>query len=253
MASTVFPAASGGVNRYTQVFTSTGTFTAPSVCNSVELFMVGGGGGGGGCSASNQNCGGAGGGGGIFNRSVSVTPGTAYTVTIGAGGAGGAAGASNGTNGSDTTFGSLATAYGGGYGGGSGSLAGGVRATGGGYGSPSGGGGSTGGMGGGAFLGVAWGGSGTQTASTLQGGRGGANNPGSSQDMGQGYMGFGGPGGMPFLAGSNNGGGARTENATGGSGTANTGGGGTAGANNNATAYGGGSGGSGYCVVTYWA
>ena len=50
MGSTVFPAAGGGVTQKVQEFTSTGTFTVPSNCTAVEVFLVGGGGGGGGCT-----------------------------------------------------------------------------------------------------------------------------------------------------------------------------------------------------------
>jgi hypothetical protein len=123
MGSTVFPAAGGGVNKYAVAYTSTTTWTAPSTCNSVDVFLVGGGGGGGGISGTFANgynvigCGGGGGGGSVITATVPVTPGTTYTITIGAGGSGGV-GAANATAGADTTFGSLATAYGGGAGGG---------------------------------------------------------------------------------------------------------------------------------------
>lgn len=118
MGLSVFPAPSAGVTQKVDVFTSTGTWTAPSNCSAVQIFMVGGGGGGGAIrsngSTSNMH-GGGGGGGQVIQRTLAVTPGSSYTITIGAGGAGGnlAAGAVGG----DTTFGSLATAYGGGGGG----------------------------------------------------------------------------------------------------------------------------------------
>jgi hypothetical protein len=119
MGLSVFPAPSGGVNQFTQRFTSSGTFTAPSTCNSVEITLVGGGGGAGGIltPASSNECRGGGGGGGgqVLKRVFPVTPGTSYTVTIGAGGAGGSGAAAGGTGG-DSSFGSLATALGGGGG-----------------------------------------------------------------------------------------------------------------------------------------
>ena len=47
MGVAIFPAAGGGVTQKVQEFTSTGTFTVPSNCTSVQVFLVGGGGGGG--------------------------------------------------------------------------------------------------------------------------------------------------------------------------------------------------------------
>jgi hypothetical protein len=84
----------------------------------VEVLVVAGGGGGGA-----RHAGGGGGGGVIHNRNFAVTPGSAITVTVGAGGIGdgrpgnGATGASGavGTNGGNSVFGSL-TAIGGGVG-----------------------------------------------------------------------------------------------------------------------------------------
>ena len=84
----------------------------------VEVLVVAGGGGGG-----SFNGGGGGAGGLIYNRNFAVTPGSALTVTVGAGGIGdgrpgnGATGASGavGTNGGNSVFGSL-TAIGGGVG-----------------------------------------------------------------------------------------------------------------------------------------
>jgi hypothetical protein len=119
MGVAIFPAAGGGVNQYTQTFTSTGTWTAPSTCNSVDVFLVGGGGGGGSvktsASAVNFVTGGAAGGGATVRKTISVTPGTTYTITIGAGGTGGTV-SGNAGKGGDTTFGSLLTASGGGAG-----------------------------------------------------------------------------------------------------------------------------------------
>ena len=94
-------------------FTSSGTttWTAPSGCTSVDYLVVAGGGGGGNGKATAQHSGGGGGAGGVRSgTSFSVTPGTSYTVTVGAGGAG------NGANGSDSVF-STITSTGGGYGG----------------------------------------------------------------------------------------------------------------------------------------
>ena len=107
MASTVFPAASSaGVVQKAQAFTSTGTFVAPSNCYSLSLFLVGGGGGGGAARITSNNhavVGGGGGGASVVKRTVSITPGTTYTFTIGAGGAGGTYTAA-GAVGSDSTM-----------------------------------------------------------------------------------------------------------------------------------------------------
>jgi len=97
---------SAGVKPFVQTFTSTGTWTAPSTTTSVNLFLVGGGGGGGGSAvASNDHAvvGGGGGGGCVVKTTVTVVPGTTYTITIGAGGAGGTTTAA-GSVGSDSTI-----------------------------------------------------------------------------------------------------------------------------------------------------
>ena len=95
MASTVFPVASSAAAASgTQTFTSSSTWTAPSGVTSVDYIVAAGGGGGGaGVNAtSNANynfCTGGGAGGEVARGTLSVTPGTSYTVTVGAGGAGG--------------------------------------------------------------------------------------------------------------------------------------------------------------------
>ena len=83
-----------------QIFTASGTFTAPTGITKVYLSIIGGGGGGGS---------GRGGGGGAgqctLNKPYTVVAGNSYTVTIGAGGAGGTG--SNGSAGGTTSFDSL--------------------------------------------------------------------------------------------------------------------------------------------------
>ncbi len=121
-----------------QAFTTVGanTWTKPSSLVGTELVIVqmwGAGAGGGGVAAGGGSNGGGGGGGGAFvERHFRASDlGGTVTVTIGAGGTGGAAGANNGTAGGSTTFGALATAYGGGLGT-SGTASGGTNGAGGG-------------------------------------------------------------------------------------------------------------------------
>ena len=87
-----------------QIFTSSGTFTAPTGVTKVFITAVGGGGGGGGCSTG-ANGSGAGGGAGahIISHPVTVVAGNNYTVTVNSGGTGGS-GASNGSNGGSVSF-----------------------------------------------------------------------------------------------------------------------------------------------------
>jgi len=77
---------------------------------SVEYLVVGGGGGGG------FQVGGGGGAGGYVAGAANVTPSTAYTITVGTAGSAAASGAAVGTNGGPSSFGTVATALGGGYG-----------------------------------------------------------------------------------------------------------------------------------------
>jgi len=75
-------------------FTSSGTWTAPSGVYSAEFLVVGAGGGGGGLGGqvvTDNAAGGGGGGGAVKKINLSVSPGTSYTITIGALGAGGSA------------------------------------------------------------------------------------------------------------------------------------------------------------------
>ena len=101
--------ATGGAINFTpdgktvHVFTSSGTFTAPTPLNptplSVEYLVVGGGGGGGSRVGTADALGGGGAGGLRSNHSdipaplrggsYTITPGTEYTATVGAGGGGG--------------------------------------------------------------------------------------------------------------------------------------------------------------------
>lgn len=98
-----------------QVFTTVGTtsWTAPSGVTQVEYLVVGGGGGGG--NGYDNGGGGGGGGGMVRSGTLSVTPGTVYTVTVGEGGAGGANIRSDrpGVAGTESVFGSIVSLGGG--------------------------------------------------------------------------------------------------------------------------------------------
>lgn len=106
--SSFLPAAAGGGTIKFQEFTSSGTFTPSAALLAkggwVWLTLVGGGGGG--SAYKGYGCGG--GGGQVLQKMIRVTG--AVTVTLGAGGS---SGAPFGNKGGDSTFGSLATAYGG--------------------------------------------------------------------------------------------------------------------------------------------
>lgn len=77
----------------------------------VNYLVVAGGGGAG------YRFGGGGGAGGVQVGSSSLSSGTAYTITVGAGGAGGASGGTNGSNGTTSSISAVVTAVGGGGGG----------------------------------------------------------------------------------------------------------------------------------------
>src|SRR5574337_1242521 len=94
-------------------FTGNGTFAPTHACTADTLVVAGGGGGGGGASTSGGR-GGGGAGGLNYQTSQSLTVQT-YTVTVGSGGSGGGADA-NGIAGNNSSFGSLVSATGGGYG-----------------------------------------------------------------------------------------------------------------------------------------
>ncbi|GAC1332134.1 MAG: hypothetical protein NVSMB20_03210 [Bradyrhizobium sp.] len=108
----------------------TATFTVPNNVSTVWVRVWGGGGGGGGSSGSLSS--GGGGGGGAYSEGIyTVTPGAAYTVTVGASGSGGAATPTAGGAGGTSSFGSLLSAAGGNGGGSSTGSVGGSGGTGG--------------------------------------------------------------------------------------------------------------------------
>lgn len=226
-------------------FTGVGTttWTAPAGITSVNYLVVAGGG-------SGYIAGG--GAGGMLTGTLSVTPGTAYTVTVGAGGLSAAA------NGSNSVFASITSIGGGG--------------------APPGGAGNTGGSGGGGSYGSAAGGSGTagqgnnggngntnsggggggrgaagsNAPSAHVGGAGGAGLSSSITGVSVTYAGGGGGGGTNQgsggAGGSGGGGAGRNDGAEGTAGTPNTGGG--AGGNGSGLASSG-IGGSGIVIISY--
>ena len=86
MGVTIFP---GPTNKQVD-FTSSGTWVCPSGVYSAKFLVVGAGGAGGGTSqlVTEYAIGGGGGGGAVKEIDLSVTPGTSYTITIGAKGTG---------------------------------------------------------------------------------------------------------------------------------------------------------------------
>jgi hypothetical protein len=128
------PKATGGAisfdavnNKWVHVFSTSGTFT-PTANITCEYLVVAGGGAGGEPESGGSSGGGGGaggyrssvsgessGGGASAESPLSLTSGTNYTVTIGAGGTIGGAFSTSGTNGSNSTFATI-TATGGGRG-----------------------------------------------------------------------------------------------------------------------------------------
>lgn len=97
-----------------QVYAAPGsyTFTVPAGVNKIMVEVWGGGGGGGLASTSVSNPALGGGGGGYAKEIFTVSAGTPYTVTVGAGGVSGTSIANAGSGGT-SSFGSLITATGG--------------------------------------------------------------------------------------------------------------------------------------------
>jgi hypothetical protein len=83
------------------------TWTCPTGVTSVDVVCIGGGAGGAGGTMVGGGKGG--GGGGYSSKTVAVTPGTGYSLSVGAGGTGGAAGSSSQGLGGPSTFGMLAS------------------------------------------------------------------------------------------------------------------------------------------------
>ena len=220
-------------------FTSSTAWTAPAGVTSVNYLVVGGGGGG-------YIAGG--GAGGYRTGTLFVTPGTQYTVTVGAGGPAG-------SNGDNSVFGSITSLGGGGQNATGGSGGGGeYNSTPGGSGTAgqgnNGGAGSSNAGGGGGGAGSA----GSNAPSAHNGGNGGSGLTVSSVLGGGTYAGGGGGGAttvggsVPGTGGSGGGGNGSRTSTPGGNGTVNTGGG--SGGNASGLAAGG-TGGSGIVIISY--
>jgi hypothetical protein len=240
------------------VFNSSTTWTAPAGVSSVNYLVVAAGGGGG------NLAGGGGGAGGYRASTLSVTSGTTYTVTIGAGGASATQGGSSVFSSITSTGGGAGGLYDGGTGGTGGSGGGGAGTSGttgssaggaatSGQGSAGGGATTTGGGGGG---GGGAGGSGSNTGNGD--GANAGNGSSSSSITGSTYAGGGGGGNRAFDAGTGGsggtgggGGGGGTNRLTPAAGTANTGGGGGGGGFGTSISSTGASGGSGIVVLSY--
>jgi len=107
-----------GINSSIEIFTSSGSWTAPTGITKIFLTMVGGGGAGGGATYEGGNTGSGGGGGageGVLMRPYTVTPGNSYSYTVGSGGSGSSGG--DGGSGTATSFDSGALSCAGGAGG----------------------------------------------------------------------------------------------------------------------------------------
>lgn len=97
--------------RTVQVFTASGTYTAPAGLVSAKVTVIGGGGAGGGSTTANNSCGGGGGGGTAISYLSAATIGVSQTVTVGALVTGPTNG--GGSSGGTSSFGSILSATGG--------------------------------------------------------------------------------------------------------------------------------------------
>ena len=224
------------------------TWTAPAGVTSVNYLVVGGGGGGG-DGVPTRTTGAGGGAGGMLTGTLSVTPLTSYTVTVGAGGNPG----TSPTNGGNSVFSSI-TSLGGGYGayGGQNGAQGGTGGSGGGTSGPFGGGTTAGGLGT-----AGQGNNGGVASQYSMSGGGGAGGPGLTVNGGNGLISSitgtaiyyaGGSGVVPGLGG----GGRQADNPTSGfaaiPGVDGLGGGGGGGSNPTTAAA---RGGSGVVILSY--
>lgn len=219
---------------YTDTFSASGTWVAPSLVTDVTVEAWGGGGAGAGDTANTQYGQGGGGGGAYSSGAVSVVGGNSYTVVVGAGGT---AAQGAGGDGGDTYFNDTST----------------ILAKGG-----TGGSGDTGGTGGQASAGIGTtkysGGDGGDGGAATIGSGGGGGGAGDSADGGAGGNGSGSPtagtAGSAGSAGGGAGGAGLAAEANGNPGSTR-GGGGSGAYLPDATNHSGGAGAAGYVKITY--
>jgi hypothetical protein len=227
-----------------------------------SYYVVSGGGAGGGDNSGNAQQAGGGGAGGVLSNTWTLSPGTVYTITVGAGGAGST---TKGVNGSNSAIQTIVNSTGGGGGGAfvteatSGGSGGGGRSNAANAGSGAAGTsgqGNAGGNGGTASLGGAGGGGGGAggtggAGSNGVGGAGGSSVTSSASGSSVSYAGGGGGAGQSSGGSAGNGGGnGASVIGSGGSASANRGGGGGGGGSTNGAAVNGGNGGSGVVIIT---
>jgi hypothetical protein len=234
-----------GLGQGSQTFNTAGTFTftVPAGVTSITVSAWGGGGAGGGVVG--QTKGGGGGEGGSFVRgTISVTPGTPYTVVVGSGGTGNSG---NGTNGGASSFGGsgLFNAIGGAGGAVGNSFGNGGSAT------------NTGNAVSGTSTSDFYGGNGgtaTNASSASSGGGGGSAGAGGAGGNGGSPLtaGTAGAAGSPPAPGAAGAVGRGSQNDGNGNAGAAPGGGGSGARNaNNGTTFNGGTGGNGQIIVTW--
>ncbi len=214
-----------------KLYTSSGTWTAPTGVTSVDVECWGGGGGGGRGTTKNAGGGGGGGGGGYAKKlSIPVTSGNNYTVTVGTGGA-------SATNGSSSSF--------------TGNSSINVTATGGSKGSDNGSSGGSGGSGnctGGCNVSYT-GGSGGAGGSSYGGGGGGSAGTGSNGNAGD--QGNSGGSGALAVTGGGPGGNGGVSGQAGSIPSGGYGGGGGGGGNRSGGTTSGGAGYTGKCLLSW--
>jgi hypothetical protein len=151
----VYPGQSFFGSNNVKVFLQSGTFVVPANVSQIRVRVHGAGGSGGAVAGGGRNrVATGGGGGGLAIKTLNVTPGTSYTVTVGTGGARASANGTNaGSAGGTSSFGSVCSATGGSGGAATASNAANSAA------------GATGGTGSGGDLNYTGGGSGTATTS----------------------------------------------------------------------------------------